>query len=219
MIRGVIRGLHPSSPRSRTISRLAANTWLSEHTQGKQLNARFRKHSRSNNLQAVSPSSLAAQTSSIFIPYQQPPALQAQQGGVHSESPISGKGRLGFSRDFSISSSCLHRRVFLHTSIHNAMSTLSQPQTPAALDSPLREHRHRPVERLTDHFETPSIDDRKYRLVRLPNQLEVLLVHDVETDKASAAMDVNVGNFCDPPDLPGLAHCLEHMLFMGTTKV
>ena len=32
-------------------------------------------------------------------------------------------------------------------------------------------------------------------------------------------MDVNVGNFSDPEDLPGLAHCVEHMLFMGTKKV
>jgi insulysin len=99
------------------------------------------------------------------------------------------------------------------------MSTLSQPQTPAALDSPLREHRHRPVERLTDTLETPSTDQRCYRVIRLPTQLEVLLVHDKDTDKASAAMDVNVGNFSDPEDLPGLAHCVEHMLFMGTNKV
>lgn len=47
------------------------------------------------------------------------------------------------------------------------MSTLSQPQTPAALNSPLREHRHRPVERLADHLETPSLDDRSYRVIRL----------------------------------------------------
>jgi insulysin len=86
------------------------------------------------------------------------------------------------------------------------MSTLSQPQTPAALDSPLREHRHRPVERLTDCLETPSLDNRRYRVVRLPNQLEVLLVHDAETDKASAAMDVNVGNFSDEEDMSGMAH-------------
>lgn len=98
------------------------------------------------------------------------------------------------------------------------MATLSQPQTPAALNSPLREHRHRPVERLTDRLETPSLDDRSYRVVRLPNQLEVLLVHDAETDKASAAMDVNVGNFSDEADFPGLAHAVEHLLFMGTKK-
>lgn len=46
------------------------------------------------------------------------------------------------------------------------MSTLSQPQTPAALDSPLREHRHRPVERLTERLETPITDDRTFRCCR-----------------------------------------------------
>jgi len=93
------------------------------------------------------------------------------------------------------------------------MSTLSQPQTPAALDSPLREHRHRPVERLTDRLETPSLDDRLYRVVRLPNQLEVLLVHDAETDKASAAMDVNVGNFSDEEDMSGMVRHLNSLLW------
>lgn len=78
-----------------------------------------------------------------------------------------------------------------------------------ALDSPLREHRHRPVERLTDRLETPSLDNRNYRVIRLPNQLEVLLVHDGETDKASAAMDVNVGNFSDEEDMPGMAHVCQ----------
>jgi nardilysin len=28
-------------------------------------------------------------------------------------------------------------------------------------------------------------------------------------------MNVNVGSFNDPDDIPGLAHYLEHMLFMG----
>jgi insulysin len=99
------------------------------------------------------------------------------------------------------------------------MSTPSQPQTPAALVNPVREHRQPPVERLTDRLETPSLDDRCYRVIKLPNQLEVLLVHDADTDKASAAMDVNVGNFSDPDHLSGLSHSLEHMLFMGTKKV
>jgi insulysin len=89
------------------------------------------------------------------------------------------------------------------------MSTLSQAQAPAPLDSPLTEQRHRPVERLTDRLETPSLDDRSYRVVRLPNQLEVLLVHDADTDKASAAMDVNVGNFSDEAQMPGMAHAVE----------
>jgi insulysin len=53
------------------------------------------------------------------------------------------------------------------------------------------------------------LDDRSYRVIRLPNQLEVLLVHDADTDKASAAMDVNVGNFSDEEDMPGMAHAVE----------
>jgi hypothetical protein len=110
--------------------------------------------------------------------------------------------------------SSLSRRFCSSTS---SMPTVSQPQTPAALDSPLREHRHRPVERLTDRLETPSLDDRSYRVIRLPNQLEVLLVHDAETDKASAAMDVNVGNFSDESEMPGMAHAVEHCKYLLAT--
>jgi insulysin len=64
---------------------------------------------------------------------------------------------------------------------------------------------------LTDSLEKPSLDDRQYRVVQLPNKLEALLVHDPETDKASAALDVNVGNFSDESDMPGMAHAVEHV--------
>lgn len=47
---------------------------------------------------------------------------------------------------------------------------------------------------------------------------QVLLVSDPETDKSSAALDVGVGSLCDPKEVPGLAHFLEHMLFLGTEK-
>ena len=57
-----------------------------------------------------------------------------------------------------------------------------------------------------------SGDERSYRYLVLPNGLQVLLVHDAETDKASAAMDVGVGSWSDPNELPGLAHFLEHMV-------
>lgn len=75
------------------------------------------------------------------------------------------------------------------------------------------------LERIADSQERPALDDRTYRVVRLPNQLEALLIHDPETDKASGALDVNVGSFSDKDDMPGLAHAVEHMLFMGTEKV
>ena len=72
---------------------------------------------------------------------------------------------------------------------------------------------------LTDHMERPALDTRAYRVIQLPNQLEALLIHDADTDKASAALDVNIGSFSDPKEMPGLAHAVEHMLFMGTEKV
>lgn len=64
---------------------------------------------------------------------------------------------------------------------------------------------------LTDRLEKPSLDDRQYRVVRLDNGLEALLVHDPETDKASAALDVNVGSFSDEDGMPGMAHAVEHV--------
>jgi Insulinase (Peptidase family M16) len=71
---------------------------------------------------------------------------------------------------------------------------------------------------LSAQIEKPELDDRKYRLIRLlDNRLEVLLVQDPKTEKSSAAMDVHVGHLNDPKDFPGLAHALEHCLFMGTS--
>jgi insulysin len=75
------------------------------------------------------------------------------------------------------------------------------------------------IERLADSLEKPLLDNRSYRVIKLPNQLEALLIHDPDTDKASAAMDVDVGSLADPPDMQGMAHAVEHLLFMGTEKV
>jgi insulysin len=69
-----------------------------------------------------------------------------------------------------------------------------------------------------EDLERPQLDDRAYRIITLPNQLEVLLIHEAGTDKASAALDVNVGSFSDAKDMPGIAHAVEHLLFMGTKK-
>ena len=61
-------------------------------------------------------------------------------------------------------------------------------------------------------------DPRQYEYLVLPNRMRVLLVSDPETDKAAAALTVGVGSNSNPPDREGLAHFLEHMLFMGTEK-
>lgn len=75
------------------------------------------------------------------------------------------------------------------------------------------------TQRLADELEKPLLDDRTYRVIELPNKLQALLIHDPDTDKAAAAMDVNVGSLSDPEDMQGVAHAVEHALFMGTRKV
>lgn len=64
----------------------------------------------------------------------------------------------------------------------------------------------------------PAADSREYRYLQLDNGLRVLLVSAQGVDKAAASLDVNVGSRQDPQDYQGLAHFLEHMLFLGTEK-
>jgi len=59
-------------------------------------------------------------------------------------------------------------------------------------------------------------DSREYRAVRLDNGIEVLLVSDPAVEKSAAALSVGVGLMFDPMAYQGMAHFLEHMLFMGT---
>jgi hypothetical protein len=61
-------------------------------------------------------------------------------------------------------------------------------------------------------------DELSYRFASLPNGLRAVLVSDPETDKAAASLDVRVGSLLDPPELQGLAHFLEHMLFYASEK-
>jgi secreted Zn-dependent insulinase-like peptidase len=65
---------------------------------------------------------------------------------------------------------------------------------------------------------TSPNDDRQYEYLHLDNGLRVLLISDSETDKAAASLDVHIGSADDPRDRAGLAHFLEHMLFLGTKK-
>ena len=67
-------------------------------------------------------------------------------------------------------------------------------------------------------IERSPADTRDYRALMLDNGLEALLVSDPGADRAAAALDVNVGSADDPDARPGLAHFLEHMLFLGTGK-
>ncbi|NVK38111.1 MAG: insulinase family protein [Gammaproteobacteria bacterium] len=63
---------------------------------------------------------------------------------------------------------------------------------------------------------TSQQDTKQYRYLELDNQLKVLLVSDKQADHGAASLDVHVGSLQDPAQRPGLAHFLEHMLFLGT---
>lgn len=67
-------------------------------------------------------------------------------------------------------------------------------------------------------IKTSPNDHRLYRHLILRNGLSVLLVEDQEASQAAASMAVAVGHFDDPTSRPGMAHFLEHMLFLGTEK-
>lgn len=61
-------------------------------------------------------------------------------------------------------------------------------------------------------------DNREYKFMTLNNKLRVILIRDEEADKSAACMDVSVGAGKDPKTFEGIAHFLEHMLFMGSKK-
>lgn len=64
-----------------------------------------------------------------------------------------------------------------------------------------------------------SISDKRiYRPISLHNDLQCLVISDKDAQKSAAALSVEVGSLTDPREAQGLAHYLEHMLFMGTKK-
>lgn len=62
------------------------------------------------------------------------------------------------------------------------------------------------------------LDTREYAAITLENGLKVIVVSDKASPTAGAALIVKAGLYDDPKEYPGLAHFLEHMLFLGTKK-
>ncbi|CAL1531836.1 unnamed protein product [Lymnaea stagnalis] len=84
----------------------------------------------------------------------------------------------------------------------------------------------------------PPADSRGYRVVILPNGITAMLISEasggfkkeigkslrvkelekLEDGEAAAALCIGVGSFSDLPEIPGFAHFMEHMVFMGSEK-
>jgi len=61
-------------------------------------------------------------------------------------------------------------------------------------------------------------DKRETKTFSLENGLDVLLISDPDVHRSAVALSVGVGHLHDPVEKQGLAHYLEHMLFLGTKK-
>ncbi len=60
-------------------------------------------------------------------------------------------------------------------------------------------------------------DVRQYQVIKLANDMQVLLVYDATAPKSLAGIALPIGSLDDPDKQQGLAHYLEHMVFMGST--
>lgn len=54
--------------------------------------------------------------------------------------------------------------------------------------------------------------------IKLKNNLEAFIISDPAAEQSAASLTVLAGSWEDPIEHPGLAHFLEHMLFLGTKK-
>ncbi len=58
--------------------------------------------------------------------------------------------------------------------------------------------------------------ERKTLKIRLPNGLQTLLISDPSLHEAAASISVEAGTWDDPNEYLGMAHFVEHLLFLGT---
>ncbi|KAJ9052604.1 metalloprotease [Entomophthora muscae] len=65
---------------------------------------------------------------------------------------------------------------------------------------------------LLDKIHGNDIDRREYRLLRLNNQIEVLIGRDGQYDKSIVVLDVRAGFRQEAPKRCGVMHLYEHIL-------
>lgn len=61
-------------------------------------------------------------------------------------------------------------------------------------------------------------DNNEYYTSTLPNGIKYFIISDSEADKSAASINIAIGYLHNPVEIEGLAHFLEHTLFLGTEK-
>ncbi|MEM9102801.1 MAG: insulinase family protein [Pseudomonadota bacterium] len=74
------------------------------------------------------------------------------------------------------------------------------------------------VSPVSNQIQKSPNDSRAYRYITLSNDMSVVLVSDEDLKKSAAALAIGVGSNQETDDFLGMAHYLEHMLFLGTDK-
>ena len=64
----------------------------------------------------------------------------------------------------------------------------------------------------------PKFDNRTFNGGQLDNGIKFSIINDTHLEKSFVTVCLKVGSFSDPIGYEGLAHFLEHMLFMGSKK-
>ena len=64
----------------------------------------------------------------------------------------------------------------------------------------------------------PKNETRIFNTEILKNGIKTVCVYDKDTDKTTITVSVNIGSYSNPKEFQGLAHFLEHMLFLGSKK-
>ena len=103
------------------------------------------------------------------------------------------------------------KKLFVVSAIALAVITGCAQQSPVQLENSAQQQQAAAI------VVSPN-DQRAYKTLTLPNQLEVILVSDPTTEKSAVSLSVGAGMLQDPMTQQGLAHYLEHMLFMGTER-
>jgi insulysin len=68
------------------------------------------------------------------------------------------------------------------------------------------------------NIKKPKFDNRTFNGGQLDNGIKFSIVNDTHLEKSFVTVCLKVGSFSDPIGYEGLAHFLEHMLFMGSKK-
>jgi len=64
----------------------------------------------------------------------------------------------------------------------------------------------------------PKTESRIFNTFILDNGIKTINVQDTHSDKTIVSVSVNIGSLANPKNCQGLAHFLEHMLFLGSKK-